>query len=164
MVPISNAVKYQDAVKKSSFNPMRNIIERQILMSTLNREIELAKRHNHPLSLLSIKVGAASLAQNTVTLEEILQPLCKSFQIVSSSTDMWFRISSSEFLLLTHGTLANAKKIAAEFIQLENISFDKGFETNSLTLKVGVASLTGTDSINSLIKRSQQPAKLTALA
>jgi GGDEF domain-containing protein len=155
LVPISNALQYQDAVAKSSFNPMREVVERQILMSTLSREIELAKRHNHPLSLLSLRVLLNSKAKGVQ--EEPLQPLCQSFQRLSNSTDMWFRIGASEFLLLTHNALAEASKIACELEQLENRGFDKDLSNENLTIKVGVAALTGTDSVHSLIKRSQQP-------
>jgi GGDEF domain-containing protein len=160
LVPISNTLKYQDAVAKSSFNPMREVIERKTLMSTLNREVELAKRHNHPLSLLSLKVMLNTKVKDLQ--DERLQPLCQSFHAASNSTDMWFRISTSEFLLLTHNALEDATKIGWEFQQLENRIPDRDFSTENISIKVGVAALTGTDSVNSLIKRSQQPEKFAA--
>ncbi len=164
LVPISNALQYQDAIKRSSFLPSKDIVERQFLMSTLNREIELAKRHNHPLSLLNLKVTTDAIETNKNAIEKILPVLCKSFQSVSNKTDMWFRISTSEFLLLTHNALENAQKIAHEFQQLENTRFDKDFINENIRIKAGVASLTGTDSVNSLIKRSQFPIKQAVLS
>ena len=162
LVPISNALKYQDAIKKSSLLPSKDIVERQFLMNTLNREIELAKRHNHPLSLLNLKVTTDAIETNKNALENILPALCKSFQTVSNETDMWFRISTSEFLLLTHNALENAQKIARDFQQLENTRLYKDFVNGNIKIKAGVASLTGTDSVNSLIKRSQQPIRCSS--
>ncbi len=162
LVPISNALKYQDALNSSSFNSIREISERHTLTRTLNREIELAKRHNHPLCLLSLFISTSTKAKSLS--HELLQPLCQSFQDVSNNTDMWFRVSATEFLVLTHSALEDASKIAWELEQLESQRFEKDFSDESVAIHVGVAALTGTDSLNSLIKRAKQQAKSTEFA
>ncbi|MFT4861009.1 MAG: GGDEF domain-containing protein [Pseudohongiellaceae bacterium] len=162
LVPISNALKYHDAVNNSSINSFREISERHALTSMLSREIELAKRHNHPLCLLSLVVSAHTKAKSLN--HELLQPLCQSFQTASNNTDMWFRVSATEFLILTHNALEDATKVAWELEQLENQSFEKDFSDESVAIRVGVAALTGTDSLNSLIKRAKQQVKLAEFA
>ncbi len=158
LMPLKNALTYKDAAERTRFNPNSEVMERPALLGILNREIELAKRHNHPLSLISIRVNVSSNMEK-LEIEKTLRPLCHSFQALGDSTDLWLRLGPAEFFVLRYSSLGAARKFAMELEHVEKASAYAELTEADVLVSAGVASLTGTDSINSLINRAQNAAK-----
>ena len=155
LVPVSNALKYTDAVSKAAHESSRKIVKRQTLTKALKREIELAKRHNHPLSLMTLKLVNEAESLQLDPDESTLEQLCHSLHAIGNNTDLWFRTGAAEFVLLTHGNIDVTKAIAKRLKNLEHSLWGDGHLNEDLSLRVGSAALTGTDSITSLLKRAQ---------
>ena len=111
LVPIGNALKYADAVAQALREPLTSIADRSEQQRTLQREIELAKRHNHPLSLLMIRIESDSKKKLTKLPAAMVNEIGAIIQSVSRGTDILMRSGGKEFQLLLHNDVKGAAKI-----------------------------------------------------
>lgn len=154
LVPISNALKYQDAVRDAIQEPLLTINDRSKLENQLTREIELAKRHNHPLSLMLIRVESKAQRKTTKLPVRLVTELTGLIQEVCRSTDMLQRIGGKDFQLILHNDAKGTASIARR-IERSVIAHFKQHHEHQLSLMFGCASLTGTDSARSLNERAK---------
>ena len=154
LVPISNALKYRDAVKKAIQEPLIAINDRRKLEDQVTREIELAKRHNHPLSLMLIRVETSAQKKTTKLPAGVVSELTELIQGVCRSTDMLQRAGGKDFQLLLHNDAKGTASIARRIERAVKGHFRNHHE-HQLTLSFGCASLTGTDSARSLTQRAR---------
>lgn len=154
LVPISNALKYRDAVQKAIQEPLLSINDRKKMEDNVSREIELAKRHNHPLSLMLIRVETSAQKKTTKLPASIVSQLTELIQGVCRSTDMLQRAGGKDFQLLLHNDAKGTASIARR-IERAVSSHLRHHHEHQLTLLFGCASLTGTDSARSLAQRAR---------
>lgn len=152
IVPISNALKYFDAVRQAILEPATKVGNRIAMESSLQREIELAKRHNQPLSLMTIQVASTTQKKSSKLAANVVTKLTGIIQKVSRSTDMLFRTGEREFRLIMLNDASGATPIARRIEKLIQRSFDHD-DADGFTVNTGFTSLTGTDSAKSLVGR-----------
>lgn len=153
LVPIGNSLKYQDAVFKAAQNPAKQVVERAILHKTLNREIELAKRHNHPLSLISITV-----TNNSANKNEIDQFATTIYEY-RKGTDLVYRTAARQFILVTP---AANETLSATIDSIKGLNEQQLNSEGQLALEltIGAATVTGTDSLKSVMDRAKKQLEL----
>ena len=152
LIPIGNALKYADAVRQAIQDPATNVGNRTAMEKTLNREIELAKRHNHPLSLMTINLDSSTQKKTSKLPVNVVTTLIDIIQNVSRCTDILFRIGEREFRLIMHSDAKGTKPIARRIEKAIKRAFNYS-DAYGLTVSTGIATLTGTDSMKSLIER-----------
>lgn len=160
--PLRNSLLYRDAVQSALKDPLTGVGNRLAMENTLEREIAIALRHKHDLSLLIVdidhfkhindKFGHAAgdrVLKNVAT--EFMQ-CCRN----SDATYHSYRFGGEEFVVLLNHTDAEGAKIAAERIRacIGELSTTVNAETITVTASVGVASLDEGDSVASIFQRA----------
>ena len=158
--PLRNALRFNTAAKAAFVDPETGIGNKAHMLGNLEREIDLAKRHNQALSVLIIEVDSlgksaskALLKQSKLAMKDLAQRIVK----LSRTTDGVFRCDSATFMAILSntdraGAHIMAKRISESAHDLVLMEEDK--DVQKLTLSVGMAVLTGTDSSTSLIDRA----------
>ncbi len=160
--PLRNALRYKQAVKAAFSDVVTGVVNKAYLQSNLEREIDLAKRHNQAYSILMIEVDSlgknasrALLKQSKLALTDLAQRIVQ----LSRQTDTVYRCDSGLFM----ATLSNtdragahviAKRISESAHDLVLMEDDKAVQ--KLTLSVGMAVMSGTDTSTSLVDRASK--------
>ncbi len=160
--PLRNALRYTSAVRAAFADPMTGIGNKSHMLPTLEREIDLAKRHNQPLSVLMIEVDSlgkqtsrALVKQSKLAVTDLAQRLVT----LTRATDAVYRVESGLFMAI----LSNTDRVGAHVIAKrisesahDLVLVEDHQEIQKLTLSVGMAVMTGTDSSASLIDRASK--------
>lgn len=155
LAPISNAIKYADAVDFANKNIAKQLIDRETLGITLHREIELAKRHNHSLTIANISVKTKCLTGKVNRKDPRIEEFADYLYQEKDTTQMLYRTGEREFLLIAASDSETTTR-GLNSILLSNI---QGFDETGapeLTFSVGYAQVTGTDSVTSVIGRARK--------
>ncbi|MFK7864396.1 MAG: hypothetical protein AB8B95_09270 [Pseudohongiellaceae bacterium] len=155
LAPISNAIKYAEAVEFANRNIAKQLIDRETLGITLHREIELAKRHNHPLTVANILVRTNPQLGRLGKKDERIGNFADHLYKEKDSTHMLYRVGEQEFLLIASGDEQCTAAATRAMINSAESEFD-GSGAPELTFKVGYASVTGTDSVSSVLSRAKK--------
>ncbi len=160
--PLKNSLRYREAVIASLTDPLTGCSNRIALDSTLQRELELAKRHKSPLSLLMIDVDDFKQINDRhghkngdLVLKETVQALNE----VNRQTDQIFRYGGEEFVVILNetdlpGALVIAERIR-ESIEARNIELSSS-ESLQLTVSIGATSMKPSDSRDSIFQRADK--------
>lgn len=158
--PLRNALRFNAATKAAFTDPVTGIGNKVHMMGDLEREIDLAKRHNQALSVLMIEVDSlgktaskALIKQSKLATTDLAQRIVQ----LSRTTDSIYRYESGTFMaVLTNTDRAGAHVMAKRISDSAHdlVLVEDNQEVQKLTLSVGMAALTGTDSSASLIDRA----------
>jgi len=150
LAPITNALQYSDAVKLAVNDPSHHTGGQLLLAESLDREIELAKRHNHPLSMIMIRIHSNSHRD----MESLAGEVVGAMEHASRNTDRLFRTEKNCIVLLLHK--ADGSSLSTVMNRLGARLALSGNNNNSLQLDFGMATLTGTDSLTSMMDRAEK--------
>jgi diguanylate cyclase (GGDEF)-like protein len=157
--PLRNAVRYTEALAAAFRDPLTGAGNRIALDKTLEREVELAKRHNQPLSVLMLDIDHFKNVNDTfghAMGDEVLKRVVKSITASIRQTDMCFRYGGEEFLIM----LANADTKGAHRIaerirsSIEESIFTHAKGSLSITSSIGSATLYPQDTMHSICERA----------
>ncbi len=159
--PLKNATVYQQALRMAYTDPLTKTNNRTAFNDTIQKEIQLAHRNSHHLSVIFFDMdhfkkindnfghecGDIALASAANCIKEIVR-----------DSDVVFRYGGEEFVILLRDTDIAGVQIAAERIRrgIENHTIAYGLEIVKLTASMGVSSLREGDSMESLLKRADQ--------
>lgn len=161
--PLRNALRFSMAVRSAFTDPLTGAGNRRFLQETLEREINLAKRHNQALSVLTVEVDGFRklLEQHGLgNAERVLRELAGSLGELSRTTDAVFRNEGDQFVLILNntdkaGAHVMARRIMDKAQTLPALSHDdSGISPEALSLSMGLAVMTGTDSSSSVLERA----------
>lgn len=160
--PLRNALRYHAAVRAAFVDPMTGLGNSQHMRDNLEREINLAKRHNQPLAILMIEVDSlgknashALLKQSRLALTDLAQRIVA----LSRRTDAIYHYESGLFLAILSNTDRTGAHVIAKRISQsahDLVLMDDDQAMQKLTLSVGMAVMTGTDSGSSLLDRASK--------
>jgi len=157
--PLRNALLYRDALASSLRDSLTGIGNRKAMELAFSREIKLAQRHKHALSLLFIDIDHfKSINDNHGHRagDKVLQHTVGGVQTALRDTDQVFRYGGEEFVVLLNNTELNAAKLIAErirlYVAMTPLTVDK--EEVSATISVGASVLGPKDTSDSFIKRA----------
>lgn len=159
LAPISNAIKYSDALSSANQNSIRQVMNREDLHASLQREIELAKRHNHPLAIINIAFQTRKALAPSLTHTEKVDVFADLMLKNKDCTNLLYRTAKQEFLLVTPNN-PDLLSSTIESVKAWHDSVEDDFETPPLQLNIGYATVTGTDSVKSVIGRAKKSAVL----
>jgi diguanylate cyclase (GGDEF)-like protein len=159
--PLRNALTYLNAVRAAQKDPLTGINNRTAMDSALTREIELARRHRTPLSLIVMDIDKFKSINDTyghATGDEVIKSFTAVVNKIIRKTDMLFRYGGEEFVVITSNTGTDGSLLLAERIRraIEKMEIVKPDCKISVTASLGVASLHGKEDGKSLFDRADQ--------
>lgn len=157
--PMRNALRYYEALAAAFRDPLTGAGNRVALDKTLEREVELAKRHGQHLSVLMLDLDHFKRVNDDFghTMgDKVLKDAVSCITDCIRQTDMCFRYGGEEFLIMLSsadqaGALRIAERIRMSIGALE-FKNDKG--QLQVTSSIGCATLRGNDSMETLIQRA----------
>ncbi|MCK5829689.1 MAG: GGDEF domain-containing protein [Methylococcales bacterium] len=157
--PLQNATLYKQALSMAFTDPLTKTFNRAALEETLQREIQLAHRRSNHLSVIFLDIdhfkdindihghegGDIALASAATCIKDALR-----------GSDVIFRYGGEEFVILLSDTNLDGAQIIAERIckRIEQHTIAYGVEILKLTASLGISSLRGNDTYDSLVKRA----------
>ncbi|MDX1810087.1 MAG: diguanylate cyclase [Sulfurospirillaceae bacterium] len=156
-IGIDNNAK-KELEKLALVDKLTNLYNRRKIDEYLQFEIEKAKRHNKPLSIIIIDIDYFKKVNDTFGHQIGDEVLKKVAQIMIESTrtsDLCGRFGGEEFIIICtetdeQGALALAEKIR---IEIENHKFDK---VEHLTASFGISTFKTDDNMETLLNRSDK--------
>lgn len=157
--PLRNALMYQQALRAAQLDGLTGINNRTAFDQSLMREVELAHRHEHPLSLLVLDLDFFKKINDYhghSAGDYVIKALVQCVTETMRSTDMLFRYGGEEFTLILTGTDANGAKLVAERIRSAIADYTFVYQGTKLdiTASVGVASLARRDDAKRLFNKA----------
>lgn len=115
--PLSNALKYQDALATAMIDPLTGLNNRGAMSITLNREIERARRHeDQDISVVMVDVDHFKDINDRyghLNGDDVLRQVANVIQNSIRGCDACFRYGGEEFLvLLSNSNLAFARIVS----------------------------------------------------
>jgi diguanylate cyclase (GGDEF)-like protein len=157
--PLRNALLYQAALKSAQMDGLTGVNNRSALDQTMQREVELAKRQHHALSLLILDVDHFKHINDSYghsAGDYVLRNLGTCIKETLRSCDMLFRYGGEEFALLLTGTDTEGAALVAERVRhaIEEYSFVYNGTDIPVTVSVGVATLGSHDNTARLFNKA----------
>jgi diguanylate cyclase (GGDEF)-like protein len=146
--PLRNATRYQAAMRLAMLDPLTMLGNRAALDTALRRELQMAERHHHELSLLMIDVDYFKKINDDHGHHRgdlVLSEIAKIIQTVCRSSDITFRYGGEEFVVILGKTDAEGAKIIAERIrkQIEETPIVHNGKILHATVSIGIATRQG---------------------
>jgi len=159
--PLRNALTYLSAVRAAQKDPLTGINNRAAMDSSLAREIEMARRHRMPLSLIVMdldKFKSINDNHGHATGDEIIKTFTKVVNGIIRKTDMLFRYGGEEFVVIMSNTGRDGSLLLAERIRrgIEKLEVLLPKARIPVTVSLGVASLNGKENAKTLFNRADR--------
>ena len=161
--PLRNAIRYQTVMRLSLLDPLTLLGNRTALDTTLRRELQMAERHNHELSLLMMDVDFFKNINDEYGHHRgdlVLCEIARGIQLACRSSDISFRYGGEEFVVVLGKTDAEGAKIIAERIRqhIAGLNIKHDGKTIATTVSVGIATRRSTekDHIDDLFDRADK--------
>lgn len=159
--PVRNALRYHAAIAAAFKDPLTGAGNRAALDRTLQREIELAKRHQQPVSLLMLDLDWFKQINDKhghSCGDNVLKQTVNCIFDCVRRTDMCFRYGGEEFIILLSGAAQNDAKRIAERIRssIADIQVQGSQGEIRLTASIGCATLHSEDDKDGLLHRTDE--------
>ena len=159
--PLRNALTYLSAVRAAQKDPLTGINNRAAMDSALAREIEIARRHRTPLSLIVMDIDKFKSINDTyghATGDEIIKSFAAVVNGIIRKTDMLFRYGGEEFVVVMSNTGRDGSMLLAERIRrgIERMEVLLPKRRSPVTVSLGVASLKGKEDGKTFFKRADR--------
>ncbi|KAF0865439.1 GGDEF domain-containing protein [Pseudomonas sp. LD120] len=159
LYPMRNALLYRAATRSALRDPLTDTGNRIAMDQTLLREIEMARRHLLPLSLLMLDIDHFKRINDSYghsTGDEVLKAVAASIKKQLRNVDMVFRFGGEEFLILLSNTGREAAAMVGE--RLRHAAQTQEYWADGiqieLTVSLGCSTLLPGESAESLLRRA----------
>ncbi|HSC68647.1 MAG TPA: GGDEF domain-containing protein [Cellvibrio sp.] len=161
--PLRNAIRYQNAMRLALLDHLTLIGNRTALDTVLKRELQMAERHQHELSLLMIDVDFFKKFNDEYGHhcgDLVLCAIAKSIQSACRGSDITFRYGGEEFVVVLGKTDAEGAKTIAERIrqQIAEAHIKHNGMTIKTTVSIGIATRQAMrhEQVSNLFERADQ--------
>jgi len=159
--PLRNALLYREALQKSMHDPLTGALNRSALDTMLDKEIDLAHRHENSLSLLMIDVDHFKNINDSYghsVGDQILQVLVKKLKEQIRTSDVLFRYGGEEFTIILSNTDTVGAHLLAQRVRrgIEEMAYMHNDVALPFTISVGIASLEESEPASQLIDRADK--------
>lgn len=139
-------------------DPLTGIYNRRYLEEKLEEYMNLAQRHNRPLSLIMFDIDFFKHINDYFghdVGDKVLKAIAKVVSENIRNTNIFARYGGEEFVILAPETTKEDAKILAEKLRslIRNLHFEEGI---NVTCSFGVASLEKHDTKETLLKRADE--------
>ena len=155
---LRNALLYHRALQTARIDPLTGVRNRATMDSAIHREIELARRHDTPLSVILLDIDHFNQINDQyghLSGDQALKSIAQCADRTIRESDMIFRYGGEEFLVLLSGTDSDGAGQLAERIR-ENVERLNPHihKSMNLTVSLGVAGMRNGDDSGALFKRA----------
>ena len=159
LFPMRNALLYRTATQSALRDPLTGAGNRIAMDQTLQREIDLSRRHLQPLSVLMLDIDHFKQVNDThghSTGDDVLKAVAASIKNQLRNVDMVFRYGGEEFLILLSNTTREAAAMVGERLRLAVQSQEYLADSHMivLTVSLGCSTLLPGESAESLLRRA----------
>lgn len=159
LFPMRNALLYRAATQSALRDPLTDTGNRIAMDQTLEREIEMSRRHSQPLSLLMLDIDHFKHINDTYghsAGDEVLKAVAASIKNQLRNVDMVFRFGGEEFMILLSNTSREAAAMVGERLRFAAQAQDYEAEGKiiELTVSIGCSTLLPGESAESLLRRA----------
>ena len=160
LYPLRNALAYASALLAARRDALTGLNNRAALHETLERELSLAQRHEHRLSLVVLDIDHFKQVNDRhghLAGDTVLRHVGRLIRECTRETDVSFRYGGEEFVILLNETPADGAEVVAqrlrETLARTPVVLESG-ETLGVTASFGVAELAGETSAQQLFERA----------
>lgn len=159
LYPVRNALLYRTATQSALRDPLTDTGNRIAMDQTLQREIEMSRRHLQPLSLLMLDIDHFKNINDShghSAGDDVLKAVAASIKGQLRNVDMVFRFGGEEFLILLSNTGREAAALVGERLRFAAQAKDFLADGKSieLTVSLGCSTLLPGESAESLLRRA----------
>lgn len=159
LFPIRNALLYRAATQSALRDPLTGTGNRIAMEQTLQREIDMSRRHLQPLSLLMLDIDHFKRVNDTHghgAGDDVLREVAASIKQQLRNVDMVFRYGGEEFLVLLSNTSRESAAMVGERLRHATQASDYWADGTriELTVSLGCATLLPGESADSLLRRA----------
>ncbi|AYF50032.1 GGDEF domain-containing protein [Pseudomonas sp. 13B_2.1_Bac1] len=159
LYPMRNALLYRAATRSALRDPLTETGNRIAMDQTLQREIDMARRHLNPLSLLMLDIDHFKNINDTyghAAGDNVLRAVAGAIKAQLRNVDMVFRFGGEEFLILLSNTGRDAAAMVGERLRQAAQAQDYSAEGKriELTVSLGCSTLLAAESAESLLRRA----------
>jgi diguanylate cyclase (GGDEF)-like protein len=159
LYPMRNALLYRAATQSALRDPLTDTGNRIAMDQTLEREIEMSRRHLQPLSLLMLDIDHFKQINDThghSAGDDVLKAVATSIKSQLRNVDMVFRFGGEEFLILLSNTGRDAAALVGERLRFAAQARDYSADGQmiELTVSLGCSTLLPGESAESLLRRA----------
>lgn len=159
--PLRNALKFRQALKSATTDPLTGTGNRGALEEAARQEFENLRRHNRPFSIALIDLDRFKQINDQYghsAGDTVLKAIARHIQNNSRATDRLFRYGGEEFVLVmgttnNDGAMINAERLRAMIAGLSCVHEDKDIP---VTMSIGVASAHTEDNLAQLLERADE--------
>ncbi len=157
LYPLRNTLLYQQALQSATTDPLTGVKNRTAMENAMKREIGLANRHGHHLSLILLDIDHFKSVNDQyghLIGDHVLRVVARVAEDTVRDSDMIFRFGGEEFLVLLHGTNLTGAALLAERMR-RNIEKQEVFPDLELriTASLGVVALEEDESAETIFMR-----------
>jgi len=158
--PIRNALTFHQVQEEASKDALTGILNRGTLDKTLKREMDLATRHETPISLLMLDIDNFKAINDTFG-HDVGDNVIKSITEIASDTirssDLLFRYGGEEFVVISRHKDKIGSLLLAERIR-KNIERTCRIDNEELkvTISIGVATSQPNETDQHILKRADR--------
>ncbi|MGE8151126.1 GGDEF domain-containing protein [Pseudomonas vancouverensis] len=159
LYPMRNTLLYRAATQSALRDPLTDTGNRIAMDQTLQREIELSRRHLQPLSLLMLDIDHFKKINDThghSAGDDVLKAVAASIKSQLRNVDMVFRYGGEEFLILLSNTSREAAAMVGERLRFaaQSAQYSADGQLIDLTVSLGCSTLLPGESADSLLRRA----------
>ena len=159
LFPMRNALLYRAATQSALRDPLTDTGNRIAMDQTLEREIEMSRRHLMPLSLLMLDIDHFKNVNDNFghsAGDDVLKSVAASIKNQLRNVDMVFRFGGEEFLILLSNTSREAAAMVGERLRFaaQAQSYKADGNQIELTVSLGCSTLLPGESADSLLRRA----------
>ncbi|WP_213939907.1 GGDEF domain-containing protein [Pseudomonas sp. dw_612] len=159
LYPMRNALLYRAATQSALRDPLTDTGNRVAMDQTLQREIEMSRRHLQPLSLLMLDIDHFKRVNDShghSAGDEVLKAVAASIKGQLRNVDMVFRFGGEEFLILLSNTTREAAAMVGERLRFaaQAQEYRADGQSIELTVSLGCSTLLPGESAESLLRRA----------
>jgi diguanylate cyclase (GGDEF)-like protein len=157
LYPLRNTLLYQQALQSATTDPLTGVKNRVAMESAMKRELGLANRHGHNLSLILLDLDhfkAVNDQYGHLIGDQVLRAVATVAEDTIRDSDMIFRFGGEEFLVLLHGTQLSGAALLAERMRrrIEGLEIFPDLDMR-ITASLGVVTMHEDESAETMFMR-----------
>ncbi len=157
--PLRNALMYRQACRSAMEDPLTGVGNRMALNKAMTRELAVARRHGHPLSVLMVDIDHFKRINDTHGHDAgdiALASVARAMQAALRDMDSVFRYGGEEFTILLPATDINSASLVGERLRKTIAGLECHYNgcTLNLTVSIGAAQALANDNNTNLINRA----------
>ncbi len=159
--PLRNSLLYHRAIHAAYTDPVTGVGNRASMDACLDREIDLCKRHETPMTLLMMDLDFFKKTNDTyghIAGDAVLREIVKCTEECVRKSDMMFRYGGEEFVVMLHNSTLKGASALAERIRhaIEHRELNFNGMVISMTTSIGLAVLEKQDDMHALLDRADK--------